>query len=55
MNRIWADRLIAGTKTWEEMPDARRGAVKTILLERIKAGELSPERYEEIVGENYAK
>ena len=28
MNIIWANRLIAGTKTWAEMPASRRAGVK---------------------------
>ena len=34
MNIIWANRLIAGTKTWAEMPASRRAGVKKVLAER---------------------
>lgn len=54
MNEIWANRLIAGTKTWEEMPASRRKAVKAILTERVADGEITAERFEEITGEAYA-
>lgn len=50
MNKIWADRLIAGTKTFAEVPASRKEAVKAILLEYVNKGRLSPERYQEIVG-----
>ena len=33
MNIIWANRLIAGTKTWAEMPASRRAGVKKVLAE----------------------
>lgn len=54
MNKIWANRLIAGTKTWDEMPASRQSAVKTILAERVEDGEITAERYKEITGEDYA-
>lgn len=53
MNVIWANRLIAGTKTWDEMPVSRQSAVKAILAERVESGEITAERYKEITGEEY--
>ena len=53
MNRIWANRLEAGTKTWNEVPASRKNAVKSILLEDVAAGVITPEQYTEIVGEEY--
>ena len=50
MNKIWADRLIAGTRTFDEVPASRKPAVKEILLEMVNKGKLTPERYQEIVG-----
>ena len=35
MNEIWANRLIAGTKTWAEVPASRKGAVKAVLGNRV--------------------
>lgn len=54
MNKIWANRLIAGTKTWDEMPASRQSAVKAILAERVEDGEITAEQYKEITGEDYA-
>ncbi len=54
MNEIWANRLVAGTKTWEEMPASRHMAVKAILAGRVKSGAVSAEKYKEITGEEYA-
>ena len=48
-----ANRLIAGTKTWEEVPASRKNGVKNVLKRRVESGEISPEQYEEIVGEPY--
>lgn len=52
MDRIWANRLIAGTKTWAEMPESRRAGVKQELAKRVAEGEISEERYKEITGES---
>lgn len=53
MDKIWANRLVAGTKEWAEMPASRRTAVKKILTERVAEGEITPERYKEITREDY--
>jgi uncharacterized membrane protein len=53
MDRIWANRLIAGTKTWAEMPASRRAGVKRELVKRVADGEISEEQYKEITGEDY--
>ena len=45
MNIIWANRLIAGTKTWAEMPASRRAGVKKVLAERINKGEITADDY----------
>jgi hypothetical protein len=53
MDKIWANRLIAGTKTWAEMPASRRARVKAELAKRVTEGEITPEQYREITGEPY--
>lgn len=53
MNEIWANRLIAGTKIWAEMPASRRKAVKDILAVRVGNNAITPEQYETITGEEY--
>jgi hypothetical protein len=53
MDKIWANRLVAGTKTWAEMPTSRRTGVKRELVKRVADGEISEERYKEITGEDY--
>ncbi len=55
MNEIWANRLIAGTKTWAQcVRSGRAEGVKQALAERVKSGDISPEKYREITGETYA-
>lgn len=53
MNKIWADRLIAGTRTFDEVPASRKEAVKELLLEYVNKNKLFKERYQEITGEKY--
>ncbi len=52
MNEIWANRLIAGTKTWAQcVKSGRSEGVKKALAERVKSGVLTKEKYNEITGE----
>lgn len=53
MNEIWANRLIAGTKTWAEMPASRQKAVKAILADRVEDNTITADKYKEITGEDY--
>ena len=53
MNVIWANRLVAGTRTWDEVPASRREGVKEELADRVESGKISAELYEEITGEAY--
>lgn len=55
MNEIWANRLIAGTQTWEKVPASRKDRVKAVLEERVSSGAISEERYMEIIGEKIKK
>ena len=50
MNIIWANRLIAGTKTWAEMPASRRAGVKRELAKRVESGEITADDYKNITG-----
>ena len=49
MNRIWANRLEAGTQKWSNVPTSREEAVKTILLADVDAGIITQEQYLAIV------
>lgn len=53
MNEIWANRLIAGTKLWAEMPASRQKAVKAILADRVADNAITADNYKEITGEDY--
>ena len=54
MNKIWANRLIAGTQTWEKCVKAGRAeAVKAVLAEKVASGEITRDDYSRITGEDY--
>ncbi len=53
MNAIWANRLVAGTKTWTDVPASRKNGVRAILHDRVANETITKERYEEITGEIY--
>lgn len=53
MDKIWANRLIAGTKTWAEMPARRHAGVKAELAKRVADGEITAAQYKEITEEDY--
>lgn len=54
MNEIWANRLVAGTKKWAEVPSSRRTAIKAVLAGRVEDNAITAAQYEEITGEEYA-
>ena len=54
MNKIWANRLIAGTKTWSDVIKAgREDGVLAELRKRVMNGEITAERFREITGYEY--
>ena len=55
MNEIWANRLIAGTKTWIQVPASRKDAVRAVLAGHIADGRITAEKYAEITGDPYTQ
>lgn len=53
MAKIWANRLIAGTKVWGEVPPERRAAVLAELRSRVHIEEITAEQFTQITGEAY--
>lgn len=53
MNRIWANRLEAGTQIWADVPESRKSAVDAILKQDVADGIITAERYKEITGNDY--
>lgn len=51
MYKIWANRLVAGTQTWDAVPEIRKEGVLAELRERVEKGEITAERLSEILGE----
>ena len=55
MDRIWANRLEAGTQKWADCPAGRKAAVGAILRQDVESGRITAERYGEITGEAYER
>lgn len=59
MAKIWRNRIIGGTRTFEEVPLTWKAQVKELLRQDVAngtytyAGPATPEWYEEVVGEPY--
>lgn len=51
MNKIWVNRLIAGTQTWNNVPTSRKNAIKEILRQYVKENKITEDKYNEIVNE----
>ena len=50
MEKIWANRLIAGDWTWVQVPEKRKAAVEQELISRVASGEISEDKFNEIIG-----
>lgn len=53
MNKIWADRLVAGAWTWNDVPLQRKLAINAILHEYASEGKITEDQYKEITGNEY--
>ena len=58
MSHIWRNRLIASLsgdshRTFEEVPTRWKAEVKQLLLESAASGIITPEQYQQLVGEEY--
>jgi len=51
MDKIWANRLVAGTKTWDQVPASRKDSVLAELKNRVADCALTAEKFEAITGE----
>lgn len=49
MDKIWANRLIAGTKKWSEVPERRKAGVLAELNNRVASGEITQEQLDFII------
>lgn len=50
MDKIWANRLIAGTKFWSQVPETRKDAVRAELQRRVDSGEITAAQMASIIG-----
>lgn len=50
MAKIWADRLLAGTRTFEKVPASLKTAVEKILKAQFDNGEISEDELNRALG-----
>ncbi len=50
MAKIWVERLLAGTRTFEEVPASLKAAVTKILNARFDNGEISEDELNRALG-----
>lgn len=50
MAKIWAERILAGTRKFEKIPASFKAAVEKILRERFAKGEISEEEMLKALG-----
>lgn len=50
MAKIWAERLLAGTRTFEKVPASLKAAVTENLKSRFDNGEISEEEFHRALG-----
>ena len=53
MAKIWRNRILAGTRTYSEVPKTWKAGVKALLRQDVVDEIITAEEYEEIVGEPY--
>ena len=53
MPKIYAELIVAGRKTFTQVPEQIKGDVKDVLHGYVVEGRLTLEQYEELVGESY--
>ena len=49
MDKIWANRLVAGDKAWKDVPEKRKEGVLAELNARVAGGEITQEWVNELV------
>lgn len=54
MAKIWHNRILAGTRTYDEVPQTWKAQVKVLFKADVVSGVITEEEYAEIIGEAYA-
>ena len=50
MEKIYANRLLAGAIAWDRVPNSRKPAVKEELLYRLDEGKITQQQYNDALG-----
>lgn len=54
MVKVWRNRILAGTQSYEDCPIRYKDSVKVLLKQDVKSSMITVEKYEEITGEVYS-
>lgn len=49
MNKIWANRLIAGAWTWDDVPEQRKPEIDAILRQYVIENKITEDKHKEII------
>lgn len=50
MEKIWCNRILAGTRTFDDVPESRKFAVENEFKRRLNEGIISQEQYNNALG-----
>ena len=53
MAKIYYDRILAGTRTYAQVPRTWKAGVKDLFIQAVENGEITAEEYEGYIGEPY--
>lgn len=53
MAKIWRNRIVGGTKTFEQCPDRYKKDVETLLRQDVENEVITSEQFEELTGLTY--
>lgn len=53
MAKIYWRTIKRGTRTFADVPDNLKDAVKALALAEVESGEITAEQYKEYIGEDY--
>lgn len=53
MAKLWADNIIKGKKTFDDVPEKLVDKVKAKFAEYVVSGKITEEEYKKYVGEDY--
>lgn len=53
MAKIYWRTIKRGTRTFDDVPDNLKNAVRQLAMDEVESGEITAEQYEQYIGEEY--